>query len=119
MGGQSHQAFEACPAPEVREGLCAVGHHFQFADGRCEFLAHVRVNATQFQGYAAHGGFKAESGLGADDHEVERVGQPGVDARQIAFAHALDDHIGRNEAEDTAAHDDDGRRQLRGFQGFA
>ena len=50
-----------------------------------ELLGEIRPGACQLARYAHQRRVEAEPGLGADDHQVERVGQPHLHAFTRAF----------------------------------
>jgi hypothetical protein len=59
--------------------LAAFGEEGQFDGGEREFIAQLGIGAAQFAGDAIEGGVDCQACLGADDEQIERIGQAFAD----------------------------------------
>ena len=67
--------FEVDARGEVLERLAALVEEAQLDRGQPEFVAQFGIGLAQFLGDAVEGGVDGQARLGADDEQVERVGQ--------------------------------------------
>ena len=94
-GGQRPQVGHAGSGAQFVQDLDARPSHLQLEIGDGELFGQDAVRTSHFFGDLAHGLVKAQSGLHANDHQVEGVGQGEKDCFLPAAADQGDDDIGQ------------------------
>jgi hypothetical protein len=74
-GGHALHRFQVHAIGQVLEGLPPLGQERQFDRGQREFIAQFGIGAAQFARHAIECGVDREAGFGADDQQVQRIGQ--------------------------------------------
>ncbi len=75
---------------EIFERHAPFGQEAEFNRGQLKLVAKFRIGLAQFARHAVEGGIDGQTGFGADDQEVECVGQPLAD-RGGALLHLVVD----------------------------
>ena len=76
--------FEIDAVGEVLERLAALVEEAELDRGQPELVAELGIGLAQLPGDAAERGIDGEAGFGADDQQVERVGQDPCGSRGCA-----------------------------------
>ena len=98
--------FEVDALGEILEGQAAVGEEAELDRGQSEFVAQLGIGLAQLARDAAEGGIDGEAGLGADDEQVERVGQALADGMGALLDLVLQPQVGRLVGEQQRAGDE-------------
>ena len=73
-GEKTRHRFEVDAVGQVLERLAAFREETQLDRGQREFLAQIGIGLAQLAADAGKGGVHGQTGFGADDEQVERVG---------------------------------------------